>query len=67
MLEPLVPFLKKGGFIGQIDVNTIVSEEDGSPYALEFTPRPGYDATPTLTLGLPGYGEAVARALKLQR
>ena len=60
-----MPFLKKGGFIGQIDVNTIVSGEDGSPYALEFTPRPGYDATPTLTLGLPGYGEAVARALKI--
>jgi phosphoribosylamine-glycine ligase len=61
-LVPLAPFLKKAGFVGQIDVNTIVTDE-GDEYALEFTPRPGYDATSTLIQGLPGYGESVARAL----
>ena len=66
LLEPLVPVLKRGGFVGQIDVNCIVSDEDGEAYALEFTPRPGYDATNTLVVGLPGYGESVARALGLK-
>jgi phosphoribosylamine-glycine ligase len=65
MLEPLVPVLARGRFIGQIDVNAIVDKE-GVPHALEFTPRAGYDATPTLVMGLPGYGEAVARALHLK-
>lgn len=64
LLEPLAPVLKRGRFIGQIDVNCIV-DSDGEPYALEFTPRAGYDATPTLVMGLPGYGEAVSRALHL--
>ena len=65
LLEPLAPVLKRGRFIGQIDVNAIV-DRDGKPHALEFTPRAGYDATPTLVMGLPGYGEAVARALHLK-
>lgn len=65
LLEPLVPVLARGKFIGQIDVNAIVNSE-GKPFALEFTPRCGYDATPTLVMGLPGYGEAVARALHLK-
>lgn len=65
LLEPLVPALKAGGYCGQIDVNCIVDSE-GKVYALEFTPRAGYDATPTLVVGLPGYGEAVARALGLK-
>ena len=65
MLEPLIPVLRRGKFIGQIDVNCIV-DSDGKPHALEFTPRAGYDATPTLVMGLPGYGEAVARALHLK-
>jgi phosphoribosylamine-glycine ligase len=63
MIEPLAPLLKKGKFIGQIDVNTIVADDGSGAYALEFTPRAGYDATPTLTLGLAGYGDAVAAAL----
>ncbi len=65
LLEPLVPVLKKGGYVGQIDVNCIV-DESGKVYALEFTPRAGYDATPTLVMGLPGYGESVARALHIK-
>ncbi len=64
LLEPLVPVLAKGGFCGQIDVNCIVDGQ-GKVYALEFTPRAGYDATSTLVMGLPGYGEAVSRALGL--
>ena len=39
-------FLRTNGYIGPIDVNVIVSTD--GPYALEFTPRFGYDATPTL-------------------
>lgn len=66
LLEPLVPVLQRGKFCGQIDVNCIVSDEDRECYALEFTPRAGYDATSTLVVGLPGYGEAMARALGLR-
>ena len=63
MIRPLTPILRKGSFVGQIDVNTIIAEDGSGPYALEFTPRPGYDATPTLVLGLEGYVVAVAAAL----
>jgi phosphoribosylamine-glycine ligase len=50
VLEPLGPLLKKHGYVGQIDTNAIV-DADGVPRALEFTPRLGYDATPTLAWG----------------
>ncbi len=50
VLEPLGPLLKKNGYVGQIDTNSIV-DRDGTPHALEFTPRLGYDATPTLAWG----------------
>lgn len=50
VLEPLGPLLKKHGYVGQIDTNAIVDSE-GIPRALEFTPRLGYDATPTLAWG----------------
>ena len=63
MIEPLAPLLRKGGFLGQIDVNTIIAEDGSGPYALEFTPRPGYDATSTLVLGLAGYGDACLAAV----
>lgn len=65
LLEPLVPLLRKSGYTGQIDANSIVSEEDGEPYCLEWTPRPGYDATSTIVQTYPGYGEAIARCLGL--
>jgi phosphoribosylamine-glycine ligase len=63
-LDPLTDFLRREGFVGQIDVNNIVSQ-DGTPYSLEFTPRCGYDATPTLAFGW-GYGWRIARALGLE-
>jgi len=49
-LEPVAPLLKKSGYIGPIDTNSIVGE-DGVAYALEWTPRMGYEATPTLAWG----------------
>ena len=63
MIVPLAPLLRKGNFVGQIDVNTIVAEDGSGPYALEFTPRPGFDATSTLVLGLAGYAEACLAAV----
>jgi phosphoribosylamine-glycine ligase len=63
-LQPLGQLLKDRGYVGQIDTNTIV-DRDGIPHALEFTPRPGYDATPTLVWGGgPRYGDAVLAALR---
>ncbi len=50
VLEPIGPLLKKHGFIGEIDTNAIVAP-DGTPYALEFTPRLGYDSSPTFAWG----------------
>lgn len=41
----LEKFLRSIGYIGPIDLNSIVTED--SLYGLEFTPRFGYDATPT--------------------
>ena len=43
MLKPLTPFLKKAGYIGDIDVNCII-DEDGHPWPLEFTTRLGWPA-----------------------
>lgn len=49
-LEPIAPLLKSKGYVGPIDTNSIVGK-DGTAYALEWTPRTGYDATPTLAWG----------------
>lgn len=46
----LKSFLRHSEYIGPIDVNAVVSKE--GIYALEFTPRFGYDATPTLLFEL---------------
>jgi len=43
-------FLQDNDYRGPIDVNCIVAEDD--VYALEFTPRFGYDAMPALMYGL---------------
>ncbi|RJR43831.1 MAG: hypothetical protein C4567_05190 [Deltaproteobacteria bacterium] len=43
-LTKLTPWLKTAGYVGPVDINAIVSEEDHRPYFLEFTPRCGYDA-----------------------
>ena len=45
-VSQLGPFLRHNNFVGPIDVNFIVAS--GQPYGLEFTPRFGYDAAPTL-------------------
>jgi phosphoribosylamine-glycine ligase len=50
-LEKLSGFLEKHQYNGCIDINSVVSKE-GEIYALEFTPRFGYDAFPTLLYGL---------------
>ena len=49
-LVKLEEFLRSVSYVGPIDVNAVVGE-DGI-FALEFTPRFGYDATPTLLLAL---------------
>ncbi len=43
-LNRLAPYLKRAGYVGPVDVNAIVSQEDHKPYFLEFTARCGYDA-----------------------
>lgn len=50
-LLKIEPFLEENAFNGAIDINSVVSK-DGEVYALEFTPRFGYDAFPTFLLGL---------------
>lgn len=44
-------FLSTHRYKGPIDINTVVSN-DGKIFALEFTPRFGYDAFPALLYGL---------------
>lgn len=41
-MNRLAGFVGSKGYVGPVDVNTIVS--DGVPYFLEFTPRLGFDA-----------------------
>jgi phosphoribosylamine---glycine ligase len=43
-------FLREHDYRGPLDVNAVVNEENA--YALEFTPRFGYDAFPTLLYAL---------------
>ncbi len=43
-LSLLYPILKEMKYTGPLDVNSIVSKEDGEPYFLEWTPRLGYNA-----------------------
>lgn len=45
VLDPLEDELVKLGHLGDIDVNCIVDEKDGTPYALEFTCRWGHPAS----------------------
>jgi phosphoribosylamine--glycine ligase len=49
-VEKLDSFLNSVRWRGPIDVNAVVNES--GVYGLEFTPRFGYDATPTLLLSL---------------
>ena len=71
LLLPLVSLLTKAGYTGQIDVNAIVSD-DGDPFALEFTPRCGYEGTSNLAIALggkndayTGFGHAISSALRV--
>jgi phosphoribosylamine-glycine ligase len=66
-LYPLEDFLRSVSYVGPIDVNAVVNNDDGI-FALEFTPRFGYDATPTLLQALLAselgvFFEAVARGV----
>ena len=42
MLKPLEPLLHQLKYVGYVDVSVIVDEEDGTPWPMEFTQRPGY-------------------------
>jgi phosphoribosylamine-glycine ligase len=53
LLTPLTLFLRSHRYKGAIDVNAVINEEDA--YALEFTPRFGYDAFPTLLTSLSNF------------
>lgn len=50
-LHRLAPYLEEVEYNGPIDINSVVSS-DREVYALEFTPRFGYDAFPTFLYGL---------------
>jgi len=49
-VELLTPFLRKSKYRGPIDINTIVNEQGA--FALELTPRFGYDAIEALIEGI---------------
>lgn len=51
-VKGILPWLEENGYHGPIDLNAIVSFESGDILGLEWTPRFGYDASPTLLLGL---------------
>jgi phosphoribosylamine--glycine ligase len=44
----LTKWAKRVDYHGMLDLNVIVAEANGQIYGLEFTPRFGYDASPTL-------------------
>jgi len=46
-IKKLAPYLKKSGYVGPIDINSIV-DKNGIPYYLEITSRAGYDALQNL-------------------
>jgi len=50
-LAKLEDFFEETQWTGPIDINTVVTKE-GEVFALEFTPRLGYDSFPTYLLGL---------------
>jgi phosphoribosylamine--glycine ligase len=52
-LLKLTEALRERSYVGAIDINCVVNEE--GVYGLEFTPRFGYDALPTLLHSLSGF------------
>lgn len=58
--------LAADGYVGNIDLNTIVTQD--TVYGLEWTPRLGYDATPCLTQLLPmEFGEFLYQVAAQQK
>jgi len=51
-VKGILPWLEENGYHGMLDLNAIVSFESGDILGLEWTPRFGYDASPTILLGL---------------
>lgn len=49
VLKPIEGELRKAGYTGYVDVNTII-DDDGTPWPLEFTMRPGW---PTFNIQQP--------------
>jgi len=65
-LSKVESFLENSGYVGPLDLNAVV-DRDGVVWWLEFTPRMGYDAAPTLLYELldgevGSFLQAVARA-----
>jgi phosphoribosylamine-glycine ligase len=52
-LSKLRPYLRAASYLGCIDINTIIGEDDKQPYFLEFTPRWGYSAMYCLVALMP--------------
>jgi len=52
-LQGLAPVLREAGFVGPIDVNTLIADKNQDAYFLEWTPRFGYDAIQCLFSLLP--------------
>lgn len=46
--KQLTAWARRQRYHGMLDLNVIVAKRDGCIYGLEFTPRFGYDASPTL-------------------
>lgn len=46
IFDKLKPVLKKSGYVGQIAINTMISEDNKRPYFLEITARFGYPSLP---------------------
>jgi phosphoribosylamine-glycine ligase len=65
-LKKCVEPLQELGYVGPIDLNTITNAE--GTWALEFTPRFGYDATALLTRLLPmGFGDFLCAVASEER
>ena len=45
---------------GLYDINALLSEDDGEPYFLEFTPRLGFDSEPTSQKGIKDLGKLLS-------
>lgn len=53
-LAKISDWAMRNAYHGMLDLNVIVAERDGEIYGLEWTPRFGYDASPTLLFELLG-------------